>query len=107
MEVNQKKYLEEKGFDVDGTMKRFLNNETLYLKCLKKFLDDSSFEKLKEGYEKGNCKFICHRNFSCLSLNFVDILHTFLLKDSQLSYRRLHITLLIVSFPVQGSCPEP
>ncbi len=50
MEVNQKKYLEEKGFDVDGTMKRFLNNETLYLKCLKKFLDDSSFEKLKEGY---------------------------------------------------------
>ena len=56
MEVNQKKYLEEKGFDVDGTMKRFLKNETLYLKCLKKFLDDSSFEKLKEGYEKGNCK---------------------------------------------------
>lgn len=53
MDVNQKKYLEEKGFDVDGTMKRFLNNETLYLKCLKKFLDDSSFEKLKEGYEKG------------------------------------------------------
>jgi len=56
MDVKQKKYLEEKGFDVDGTMKRFLNNETLYLKCLKKFLDDSSFEKLKKGYEKGNCK---------------------------------------------------
>lgn len=44
MDVNQKKYLEEKGFDVDGTMKRFLNNETLYLKCLKKFLDDSSLK---------------------------------------------------------------
>ena len=56
MEVNQKKYLEEKGFDVDGTMKRFLNNETLYLKCLRKFLDDSSFDKLKAAYQSGNCK---------------------------------------------------
>lgn len=33
MDADQKKMLEEKGFDVDGTMKRFLNNETLYLKC--------------------------------------------------------------------------
>lgn len=56
MDANQKKFLEEKGFDVDGTMKRFLNNEKLYLKCLRKFLDDSSYDKLKEAYEKGNCK---------------------------------------------------
>ncbi len=56
MDANQKKFLEDKGFDVDGTMKRFLNNETLYMKCLKKFLDDSSFEKLKIAFEKGNCK---------------------------------------------------
>lgn len=56
MDANQKGLLESKGFDVDGTMKRFLNNEALYLKCLKKFLDDSSFDKLKDAYEKGNCK---------------------------------------------------
>ncbi|MDE7478160.1 MAG: Hpt domain-containing protein [Lachnospiraceae bacterium] len=56
MDAEQKKFLEEKGFDVDGTMKRFLNNEALYMKCLRKFLDDPSYEKLKEAYEKGNCK---------------------------------------------------
>lgn len=56
MDANQKRFLEEKGFDVDGTMKRFLNNENLYLKCLRKFLDESSYDKLKEAYEKGNCK---------------------------------------------------
>ena len=56
MDADQKKMLEEKGFDVDGTMKRFLNNETLYLKCLRKFLDESSFDKLKAAYQSGNCK---------------------------------------------------
>lgn len=44
------------GFDVDGTMRRFLNNEELYLKCLKKFLDDKSFEKLQAAYLEGNCE---------------------------------------------------
>ena len=47
MEAAQKELLEQKGFDVDGTMRRFLNNEALYMKCLKKFLNDTSFEKLK------------------------------------------------------------
>lgn len=56
MDANRKKFLEDNGFDVDGTMKRFLNNEALYLKCLRKFLDDPSYEKLKEAYEKGNSK---------------------------------------------------
>ena len=54
MDADRKKFLEEKGFDVDGTMKRFLNNENLYLKCLRKFLDDASYDKLREAYEKGN-----------------------------------------------------
>lgn len=56
MDAGQKEFLEGKGFDVDGTMKRFLNNEALYLKCMKKFLDDSSFDKLKNAYENGNSK---------------------------------------------------
>lgn len=55
MDAGQKELLEKKGFDVDGTMRRFLNNEALYFKCLKKFLDDSSYEKLKEAYEQENC----------------------------------------------------
>lgn len=55
MDASQKELLEQKGFDVDGTMRRFLNNEALYLKCLKKFLDDSSYENLKEACEEGNC----------------------------------------------------
>lgn len=55
MDATKKELLEQKGFDVDGTMRRFLNNEALYLKCLKKFLDDTSFEKLKEAYQDGNC----------------------------------------------------
>lgn len=55
MDASQREFLEKRGFDVDGTMRRFLNNEGLYIKCLKKFLDDSSFEKLKEAYDNGNC----------------------------------------------------
>ena len=55
MEAAKKELLEQKGFDVDGTMRRFLNNEALYLKCLKKFLDDTSFDNLKEAYQDGNC----------------------------------------------------
>ena len=55
MDAEKKELLEQKGFDVDGTMRRFLNNEALYRKCLKKFLDDTSFEELKEAYHDGNC----------------------------------------------------
>lgn len=56
MDSNVSKLLEENGFDVAGTMKRFLNNDALYMKCLRKFLDDTSFEKLKAAYEEGNCE---------------------------------------------------
>lgn len=55
MEKSEKEFLESKGFDIDGTMRRFLNNEALYKKCLKKFLDDSSYENLKKAYSAGNC----------------------------------------------------
>lgn len=55
MDANVKLMLENNGFDVEGAMKRFLNNEALYVKCLKKFLDDTSYEELKTAYEAGNC----------------------------------------------------
>lgn len=54
MDSVEKELLEQHGFDVDGTMKRFLNNEMLYKKCLKKFLDDKSIETLKEACKVGN-----------------------------------------------------
>lgn len=55
MDATVKMMLESNGFDVDGAMRRFLNNEALYIKCMKKFLDDTSYEQLKEAYEAGNC----------------------------------------------------
>ena len=54
MDNVEKDLLEQHGFDVDGTMKRFLNNEMLYKKCLKKFLDDKSMEVLKDSCSAGN-----------------------------------------------------
>lgn len=56
MEQSQLEILAQKGFDVDGCLKRFLNNAGLYEKCLKKFLDDDSFQILVEAYEAGNCQ---------------------------------------------------
>ena len=50
MDTAKKELLEQNGFDVDGTMRRFLNNEALYMKCMKKFLDDTSFDQLKDAY---------------------------------------------------------
>ena len=40
MDKSEVEFLESKGFDVNGALKRFLNNEALYKKCMKKFLDD-------------------------------------------------------------------
>lgn len=54
MENAERELLEQHGFDVDGTMKRFLNNEQLYHKCLKKFLDDDSMNKLMEACATDN-----------------------------------------------------
>lgn len=54
MESTEKELLEQHGFDVDGTMKRFLNNEMLYKKCLKKFLDDKSMETLQVSCASSN-----------------------------------------------------
>ena len=54
MESTEKELLEQHGFDVDGTMKRFLNNEMLYKKCLKKFLDDKSMDALQAASASSN-----------------------------------------------------
>lgn len=45
---------EEYNFDVKGTLNRFMNNETLYLKFLRKFLEDNNYQLLVENYMSNN-----------------------------------------------------
>jgi len=56
MEDAKRELLEQHGFDVKGTMKRFLNNDKLYKQCLDKFLADTSYTKLREAHESGDCE---------------------------------------------------
>ena len=46
--------LVQNGFDVEGAMKRFMNNEALYLKCLKKMLNDNNIKELRTAYDNGD-----------------------------------------------------
>lgn len=55
MDSNEKEMLVQNGFDVDGAMHRFLNNEVLYKKCMRKYLDDTSFDDLIAAVNDGNC----------------------------------------------------
>lgn len=47
MNENFRKLLEENGADVDMTLKRFMGNETIYLKFIRKFLDDKNYETIE------------------------------------------------------------
>lgn len=47
MDENFRKQLEENGADVDTTLKRFMGNETIYLKFIRKFLDDKNYEAIE------------------------------------------------------------
>ena len=42
--------------DIDGSLARFGNMESFYIKFLKKFVDDKSFETLSSGIENKNLK---------------------------------------------------
>lgn len=54
MDENFGKQLEENGADVEGTLKRFMGNEALYMKFIMKFLDDKNFEGIKSNLEKND-----------------------------------------------------
>lgn len=45
--------LSASGVDVSGTMDRFMNNEDLYKRILKKFLSDTSFADATKAKEEG------------------------------------------------------
>lgn len=46
--------LENLDMDINGSLERFVNNETLYIRFLKKFLNDPNMEKLKLYMEEGD-----------------------------------------------------
>ena len=56
MEPARKSRLEEIGIDVDSVLDRFMGNEGILTRFLKKFLDDANYEKLKDAVEKGDAE---------------------------------------------------
>ena len=54
MDDTIKKQLTEAGVDLDKTMERFMNNEALYLKFLKRFPEDPNYAQLKEHISAGD-----------------------------------------------------
>ena len=52
MAGERKGILEEGGINVKEAMQRFMNNEQLWIKFLKKFKADSSYEKLVKSIEE-------------------------------------------------------
>ncbi len=51
---NKKEILTDAGVDVDGVLQRFMNNEALAERFLKKFPDDATFGKLEEAIDAGD-----------------------------------------------------
>lgn len=54
MDSNLRRQLEENGADVETTLRRFVGNDAIYVKFLKKFPDDPNYEKLGENIEAGD-----------------------------------------------------
>lgn len=54
MDENFRKQLEENGADVNTTLKRFMGNESLYIKYIMKFLEDKNYEGIILNFEKGD-----------------------------------------------------
>lgn len=54
MEENFRLKLEENGADVEATLRRFMGNENMYLKFLKKFPGDQNYQNLGTSLEAGN-----------------------------------------------------
>lgn len=48
MDQEFKEQLKNAGVDVDTGLKRFMNNEALYMKFLNKFLNEPTYEQLRE-----------------------------------------------------------
>ena len=60
MSQDLKKQLEENGADVNGTLKRFMNNDAIYMKFIMKFLEDKNFDGVNENLQKGDYEALFH-----------------------------------------------
>lgn len=56
MEKQKQEYLEQQGFEITETLERFVQNETLYIKCIKKFPADPNMQKLLQAHAAGDVK---------------------------------------------------
>lgn len=56
MDANFKAALEEMGMDVDNTVKRFMGNESLYLKFLNKYQADQSVASIRQSIAEQNAE---------------------------------------------------
>ena len=54
MDENFRRQLEEGGADVEGTLKRFMGNDGIYLKFLGKFPNDPNYANLGINMESAN-----------------------------------------------------
>ena len=54
MTENVKEQMIESGFDYDNAVYRFLGNEQMYHKFLKKLLDDTCYEQIVQGIVRGS-----------------------------------------------------
>lgn len=52
MEKEAKNKLKDAGIDVEEAVTRFMGNEALFLKMLKKFVDDPNYSELQEAVSK-------------------------------------------------------
>lgn len=52
--MEQKEYLESLGIAVDEALGRFMNNEALFMKIIKKFPSDPNFSQLKAALAAGD-----------------------------------------------------
>ena len=54
MEEEKRTRLLQVGVDIDGGLERFMDNEALFLKCLRRFPTDTSFQQLEEALSAGD-----------------------------------------------------
>lgn len=71
MDESFKSRLIENGADVENTLKRFMGNEAMYEKFLKKFADNSNYSGLEENIQAGNYEeaFKCAHTLKGVSAN--------------------------------------
>lgn len=71
MDASFKQSLIESGVDVENTLRRFMGNEAMYEKFLKKFTDNSNYPGLEESIQAGNYEeaFKCAHTLKGVSAN--------------------------------------